>query len=250
MSTDLPQVTSIDDTQDSQPKTSEVSTLELGTREGLPIVSSEDYKRLYNTDIRARGEETALTFDFQGYVREDRDGYQKGEYFKDALATNGIRKSETQKGIHVGIDGVDMFGENSRMESTGDVGEYVMYVTLPPMFQEENGLICKYDDCMTVDDYKLQELDDNPSTEELQDFMKRIKVIQEGKGYIVVRLSIDPSEDPHARAKVKIINNKIVKFLEDGGSPTKVTQMVRDLEDELGLLSKENFEDKVKMLEK
>jgi hypothetical protein len=198
---------------------------------------------MYNTDIRAAGEGKSATFDFQGFVRETRDGYQKGVFYKDAMATNGIFKNEEHDGIHVGTDGIVNYNstfDNHRNKSPADVGEYVVYISVPGKLQRERGCIVKYDSCRSVGEFKNTF---GVKQEEVEEAWL------EDSSSIEMRLGLKPKKDPLARKKVELIHSEIVRFIEGGGRLEEIADMARDLEDDLVDISAEDFAKRKRLLE-
>ncbi|PJA45456.1 hypothetical protein CO174_03050 [Candidatus Uhrbacteria bacterium CG_4_9_14_3_um_filter_50_9] len=192
--------------------------------EGLPVVSLEDYKRLYNTDIREAGVDSAATFDFQGYVRVSQDGVEKLVY-QDVLATNGIQRAGDHDGIHVGIDGIrdysDLMGHWT-MQDASEVGEYDVYITVPKALQQEQQIICYGDRCISLDEYREFYLMDGDETSDVYES-------QADKGWIVMRLDLEPKQDPLARKKVELVSMAIVKYLEEGSPIPELNELVYGL---------------------
>ncbi|MBI5135055.1 hypothetical protein HZA86_02380 [Candidatus Uhrbacteria bacterium] len=205
--------------------------------DGLPVISSEEFSRLYNTDVRALGSLTAATFDFRGFVRAIQG---VGEHYVDAMATNGLRKDEQQPGIHVGTDGITNYSYNRPMSSPKQVGEYVVYIEVPGRLQKKMGVVCKYDSCFTADGFKKQFDTDDQEIAQIQ--------VQES-GHIVVRLSVDPKEDTLARQKAKVIHDAITKYIENGGAVEQIKDRVADLEERLQDVSSEDLMGDKKVLQ-
>ncbi|MBT4153103.1 MAG: hypothetical protein HOE53_00450 [Candidatus Magasanikbacteria bacterium] len=208
------------------------------TRDGLPVIKAVLYERLYNTDIRAAGEDSSSTFNFQGFVDEDREDYHPGVAYRDSLATNGILKEAGQHdGIHVGTDGIIGYSaDNTRMQSPADIGEYNIYITIPGKLQKEKGVFCRYDSC-----FRVETFDEDP--ENLED------IHDSKKGWIVMRLGLDPKEDLLARRKVEFIHAQIVRFVEEGGDLSEIKVRTRALENVLIDLDETDLQAKMKSLE-
>ena len=192
------------------------------TKNGMPLIDSEEYLRLYQTDIRQLGEKNAVTFDFQGYVKEDREGYDKGTFYRDAMATNGLLKEEGHEGIHVGTDGIvdySFLERNHKMKGPHEVGEYDIYITVPPELQKKLGVYCSGDSCRSLSEFDGSE-----------DELKRI--FNNG-GWIVIRLMLEPHEDPLARQKAQIIHWAIIEYIEKGEPLHRIEKFVSKLEADL-----------------
>ncbi|TSC59186.1 MAG: Uncharacterized protein Greene041619_22 [Candidatus Peregrinibacteria bacterium Greene0416_19] len=186
-------------------------------RNGLPVLTPEEFRTNYNTDQGINGIGSMTTFDFQGYVRT-----KDGVHFKDVLATNGLLKTETCKGIHVGTDGIVDYSamtENRQMKGPQDVGEYDMYILVPGEIQRQTGCVCECDSCRRLDDF-------NGTKEELEK-------IYSGEGYIVIRMMLDPKEDPHARDKAAIIHDLIVHHIRAGKPLYEIESLQREWEGRL-----------------
>jgi len=209
---------------------------------GLPLLDSEDCWRLYNTDVRVAGEDTSVTFDFQGYVRETRpEMINYGTYYHDVMATNGILKAEGHNGVHVGTDGITNYSDYAgmhKMESPNEVGEYDIYITIPGDLQKQTSCVCDYDSCYSVSEY----------TEKFNTDQKEIDRLQNSKGFIVIRLRIEPKEDPLAREKVLTIHQAIVKWIENKKPLHQIKDMVHRLEEELMDLDEDELKRRIKEL--
>ena len=206
-------------------------------KEGLPVISAEDYVRFYNTDIRAAGADTAVTFNFQGFVKEEREGYIQGTFYKDTMATNGILKAEGHEGIHVSTDGVIDYSAsgNYQMKSLEDVGEYDIYIKVPGKLQVEKMCVVRYESCTPESEF-------DGDSEELERTRSE-------DGYIVMRLKLEPREDKLARQKAELIHNQIVRFVERGGALHEIQDRTRSLENRLENISEEDFPTQKKLLE-
>lgn len=222
-----------------QCKKSESGIVRREYKEGLPVINAEDYEKMYSTDIRAAGSDKSATFDFQGFIKDERDDYEKGFFYKDAMATNGILKEEGEhNGIHVGTDGIidyNMLLENHRMESSADVGEYDIYITVPGKLQKEKGVVCLNDSCQPASEFEDDEAE--------------LERAQSGEGWIVMRLGLDPKDDSLARRKVQFIHEQIVKFIERGGDLSEIEKRTRELESQLMDLDEKDLTKKMKLLE-
>ncbi|MEW6721663.1 MAG: hypothetical protein AB1324_00205 [Candidatus Micrarchaeota archaeon] len=167
---------------------------------GLPVMSSTEYDSLY----RSRSTESEVRiFDFTGYV-EDKSGKL---HFRDVLALNGLRG-----GVHVGIDGTSSYGEGAHgLSGPSDVGEYVVYVTVPAATQKLEGVLCRADSCCSVADYRAREsgFSSGPEIEE------EIRKGQGEDGWIVDRLLIKPQE-PGARDAIRVLALAISEYLKRG----------------------------------
>lgn len=198
------------------------------TKNGLPVISEADYLRLYNTDIRAAGAESSVTFNFRGYVRT-----AEGVFYREVIANNGIARGDAEKGIHVGTDGIvdyDAMYENHRMQGPEDVGEYDIYLIIPPEIQKRLNVVCRYDSCYTVEEVVQEELGFGDDEATIREDIKRRQENSEG-GWIVIRLGLDPKRDPLARKKVEFIHQMIVSHLEQGGSPSEIKSLAQDLDE-------------------
>ena len=132
------------------------------------------------------------------------------------------------------------------MKSADEVGEYNVYVTIPGVLQKELGVICRNDSCESIEEFKKTwgyEDDD----EELQENIDRAH--QSNKGWIVMRLSLDPTEDPLSREKVRFLHLSMVDFLEKGGSVVNLENMTRKLERELQSVTADTLKRRSRMLE-
>ncbi len=179
------------------------------TKDGMPVLGADEYWRIYETDMRKIDEAAVATFDFRGFVREDREGYLKqGSYYRDALATNGIRKGDGHDGIHVGTDGIVGYSDdnNHSMRGPNEVGEYVMYIRIPGAVQKELGVYCLRDSIHRVSDF-------DPTNERLS-----LDQIQASQQYVVIRLPLEPKEDPLARERAVALHTWVVGLLEKGDS--------------------------------
>lgn len=193
------------------------------TKNGFPVISASNYERLYNTDVREAGQDAVLTFNYRGYVRFDAPGYVPGVYYKDALATNGLLKDNDQPGIHVGTDGIVDYGTllaNHRMLRPEDVREYDIYIKIPGTLQKKLAVVCKYDSCLSL----KEALDGGFNKGEIEG------VWNASHGWIVIRTHLKPTTDPLARAKVEVIHDSIVKFIERGGGLNEIESLVQRLE--------------------
>ena len=192
------------------------------TYNGMPVMSEDDYIRFYNTDAKAMQnvlEGSTTTFNFQGYVRTD-DG---NLYYRDAMATNGLLKTDKHEGIHVGTDGIidynEMFG-NHRMKEPEEVGEYDIYIKIPTEIQREKNVVCSCDSCETVESYK----------ESFRVNDEQIRSEQSEQHYIVIRTGLDPKKDPYARQKIYLIHEAIVKHINDDGPLNEIADLVIEME--------------------
>lgn len=219
-------------------------------RNGLPIMDAVDYWRMYNTDIREFGAHGSATFNFQGYVRENREGYEHGEPFKDAIATNGILKGGNHGGIHVGTDGIvdysDLTG-NSRMRGPHDVGEYDIYIRIPTALQREKDVCVRFDSCIRASE--VADRGDDPeevykSQEDYAEDSKKYGINEEASSYIVIRLSLDPKSDRQARRKAMVIHMAIVQHIEKERPLYEIENMARELEYDLMDMPPEEFDRK------
>ncbi len=202
------------DMLDAISRTAKLSKSHIEPRENH--MDEAEFRKYYDTDSCAVGEGTA-TFDYQGLVKLG-DG---NIIYKDVLATNGLLKSGSHPGIHVGTDGIVHYSshQNHDMKGPEDVGEYNIYITVPGEIQKKTDSYCQYDSC-----YQATRFDG--TADELRE-------IQSSEGWIVMRLSIDPKEDPHARDKVAIIHQAIVHHIEQGRPLYQIDELVRGLEDRL-----------------
>lgn len=206
-------------------------------KNGFPVIRSEEYSRIYNTDIRALGDDGAATFNFRGYIREDRPGFQKGVFFKDALATNGILKSNGHEGIHIGIDGVISYDgphDNHQMKGPEDIGEYVVYIEVPTELQRELEVVVSNDSCVSALSLSADEVEDLYAFQE--QMAKDYKT--PASSYIVVRLDLNPKKDKLARDKVVLIHTKIIQYIESGKPLYLLQDIIRNLEEDLKNISK------------
>jgi hypothetical protein len=214
----------------------------LEYKNGLPVISFEEYVKMYNTDIRALGDHGAATFNFQGYVRYKQDDDTR-ESYKDSLATNGILKGKDHNGIHVGTDGIvgySDYEENRCMEGPEDVGEYDVYIRIPTALQREQLVVVDCDRCQPASEH------DNPEAayRRQEEVARKFKILcKDGipTSDIVIRLWANPRRDKLARRKAEIIHMKIVQHIETGKPLYEIRDMVSDLEDKLQNLSEEGL---------
>lgn len=104
-------------------------------KNGLPVTPFEEYRRLYETDVRHFGEDISATYDYRGYVHFNREPGENKTLYRDVLATNGILKELGGKGVHIGTDGVlDYTNGMPDRESQGpeSIHEYNIYINVPP----------------------------------------------------------------------------------------------------------------------
>ncbi len=201
----------------------EIQSTQKEFKNGLPVMSAEDFCRLYETDARKHGEKSTTTFDYQGYVRYEAPEYdESGVFYNDAMATNGLLKDDTQEGIHVGTDGIVHYNAltNKRMKGPEDIGEYDMYIKVPGELQKKLGIVCMSDDCDTVESRLEAGLDQDEIEEE-----------QNSSSWIVLRLSLNPKEDQQVRTKVQFIHTQTARYIERGGPLDRLTEFVRRVED-------------------
>ena len=195
-----------------------------------PMIRGEEYWKLYNSDSRVAGDETTATFNFQGMVNEDREKYEKGEFYKDAMATNGLLKAKGHEGVHVGTDGIISYRAFlSSMKSAEDVGEYDVYIKIPWQLQKEMGCVCYSDSCFSADDFESKLYGD-------------IDQVQKSEDYIVIRLSLEPKEDKLARKKALIIHQTIVKWIQEKRPFHQIKDMVHALQNKLMDLNEDELE--------
>jgi len=203
-------------------------------RDGLPVIGEGDYWRLYNTDIRALGEKNAATFNYRGFIRSEDEQGRTAESYRDVLATNGLLKSADHPGIHVGTDGIvdySALDRNHRMAGPEEIGEYDVYVDVPTAIQREQGVVVSYDSCFPAEEYQKQyggDPDDLYGGRE--------------HDYIVMRLNLDPKNDPLARRKAEVLHGHIVDFIQSGSKLDGLTDSVRDLEKDLQRLKADDLE--------
>ena len=192
---------------------------------GMRVLTAEEYKNNYRTDVRSHSEDSLTTFNFTGYVRGYDPDNPESLIYRDVIATNGLLADETQRGIHIGIDGVIDYNRitgNHRMTGPEQVTEYDMYVTIPAELQKLHNCYCIFDSCRAVPE--------NPEDYVTDDIER---AYEQEEGYIVIRLSLDPGEVPAAREKVLFLNDRLVQFVADGGRLEEIEDFVRDLQDEL-----------------
>jgi hypothetical protein len=194
------------------------------TYRDMPVISEDDYIRFYNTDAAAMQnvlEGSTTTFNFQGYVRVKENG---NLYYRDAMATNGLLKTDKHEGIHVGTDGVigyDIMFDNRHMKGPEDVGEYDIYIKIPAEIQREKNVVCHSDSCETVGSYKEKH---GPDVDD------EIHSNQSGQHYIVIRTGLDPEKDPYARQKIYVIHQGIISHIKEGGRLEEIEDLVREME--------------------
>lgn len=190
----------------------------IDQQDGFPVITAETYRRLYRTDVRAAGGESCATFDFQGYVQGVDPKRRRS--FMDAIATNGIQADESQPGIHVGTDGTTSYDDldGKFMNRPGQVGEYLLFISIPGPLQRKMGCVVRYDGVVSVANFKeeYEEYGDPDQTnEKLDDVYGRVN---QGGNMIVKRLPFEPGEDPLARLKVAALHQAIVAHLQKGGN--------------------------------
>jgi hypothetical protein len=187
------------------------------THKGLPLLTREEFQNLYKTQST---DGVVRTFNFQGYVEDVNAVGEIG--YRDVLATNGLRN-----GIHVGIDGTFNYHDGMReLKDPSEIGEYVVYVTVPPEAQKKERVICESDSCYSVQQKREQERFRLKFMEQEaweKSVAEEIEEDQNREGWIVVRLSIDPKEDNQARKKVEIISLAITSYIE-GNKPLEGLQ--------------------------
>ncbi len=178
---------------------------------GLPLITRAEYERYYGTQSN---EDVVATFNFQGYVEEDDGSIQ----YMDVTAVNGLR------GVHVGIDGVRSYSDGMLNPPQGpqDIGEYDMYVTVPPEVQKAEGVMCRDDSCRSVESFRQSE-EKWSTQEEIQD---EIDNWQSQKGWIVSRLMFEPKKDPDVRKRVTVLAMAINDYLKMGGGLDELSSFV------------------------
>jgi len=175
------------------------------------------------------GEHGAATFDFQGYVRESRENYEKGISYRDVLTTNGILKGNEHTGIHIGTDGIinyNAYEGNRKMKGPEDIGEYDIYIRIPTALQKEKGVFIQYGRCSPANEVSAEELKEIYSRQ--IDSCKRYGI--EPGEHIVIRLDLEPKNDPSARKKAQAIHIAILRHIESGQPLDKIENLVRNLE--------------------
>ncbi len=198
----------------------------IETRNGFPVISEADYREYYTTDRSALGEGVA-TFDFQGFVQSSDETGKTQTRYRDVFATNGLLKSETCDGIHVGTDGVTSYDDATRaMQGPNDVGEYDLYVMIPAEIQKQTGSVCVGDSCMTREEY-VKRYGEEP--EELH------------KGSMAFRLLFDPETDPLARDKARFVHMNVTAHIEQHRPLPEIATLIRTLEHELQDISEEDL---------
>lgn len=178
---------------------------------GLPLITRAEYEKYYGTKSN---NDVVATFNFVGYVEEDDGSIQH----MDVTAVNGLR------GVHVGIDGVRSYSEGMLNPPQGpeDVGEYDMYVTVPPEVQKAEGVMCRNDSCQSIESFRKSEAKWS-TPQEIQD---EIDHWQSGKGWIVSRLRFEPKKDPDVRKRVTVLAMAINDFLKMGGGLDQLSLFV------------------------
>jgi hypothetical protein len=183
------------------PKVMDEERLKTRTHNGLPLISEEEFRAAYRTKSDS---DTVVLFDFRGYIQTPNGRIE----YRDVTATNGLRG-----GIHIGIDGViGYWGAPPRPDGPHEVGEYNAYIIIPGKTQKAEGVLCRNDDCMSVAEFVERErnyMSEGGIQEEIDRYPS-------GEGYIVVRLRIDPKEDPRAREKVSVLALAINKYIQEG----------------------------------
>jgi hypothetical protein len=210
-------------------------------KDGLPIISAEDFTRMYHTDIRALGTQGAATFNFQGYFRDTRPGYINGTFYRDVLATNGILKGNGHNGIHVGTDGIIGYEgavENHRMKNPKEVGKYIIYIDVPTALQRELNVVVSNGSCISALSRPPNEVEEIYESQE-----KLAKETRDtASSIMVIPLDFDPKQDKSARKKTVLIHTKIIQFIESGKPLYMLADMVENFEDDLKNISEDDFE--------
>ena len=178
---------------------------------GLPLITRSEYEKYYGTKSN---NDVVATFNFVGYVEEEDGSIQ----YMDVTAVNGLR------GIHVGIDGVRSYRDGMLNPPQGpeDVGEYDMYVTVPPEVQVAEGVMCRFDDCESVESFRKSEA--KWSTQE--GIQNEIDNCQSDTGWIVSRLRFRPKKDPDVRKRVTVLAMAINDYLKMGGGLDELSSFV------------------------
>ena len=195
-------------------------------RNGFPVISEDEFRKYYTTDRGALGEGVA-TFDFQGYVQGTGENRQTQVRYRDVFATNGLLKSETSEGIHVGTDGVVHYDHATQaMQGPNDVGEYDVYVMIPAEIQEQTGSICVGDSCMTKEEY-VKAYGEEPE--------------KPHNGAMAFRLLFDPETDPLARDKARFVHMSVATHIEQRRPLPEIGSLIQKLEHELEDISEEDL---------
>ncbi len=103
------------------------------------------------------------------------------------------------------------------MRSPNDVGEYVVYITVPPEVQKKECVYCACDDCQAVP--SSGEENDYPSEDDIENY-------QSEKGYIVSRLCTCPEDVEDARKVISILNVAITQYIERGKPLDKLRDFI------------------------
>ncbi|MFH0884808.1 MAG: hypothetical protein V1861_03800 [Candidatus Micrarchaeota archaeon] len=187
------------------------------THNGLPVISTEEYARNYNTQST---DSEVRIFDFRGYV-EGADGSLR---FRDVTTLNGLRG-----GIHVGINGTTDYWDGSHsVRGPEDLGEFVMYVLVPSATQKKEGVMVSCDSCYNADEYRRNRA--QLSSDEC--LSEEIALAQSKDGYIVTRLYIDPQE-PGARDGIRILSLAISEYIKRGYPLDGLTNFVYAAEERI-----------------
>jgi hypothetical protein len=184
---------------------------------GLPVISEAEFNAGYDSKS---DENEVRIFNFRGYV-ERADGTLR---FTDVTALNGLRG-----GVHVGIDGVTSYWNfGGKASGPSDVGEFVVYAIVPPATQKSEGVVCIFDSCYDVSEYREKE---SKYCNE-KDVSKEIDKYQATSGYIVTRLTIDPRM-PGAREAISVLSIAISEYLKQGFPLDGLESFLRSAEERL-----------------
>ncbi|MEK7615487.1 MAG: hypothetical protein AAB431_03840 [Patescibacteria group bacterium] len=203
------------------------------TKNGLPVITAVDFERLNNTDTRIAGDDTADTFNFQGYVRV---GDERGMVYVDTLATNGILKSGDHLGIEIHTSGISSGGDvasDTVAKSPKDVRKYVTSIKIPGDLLKEKGLINSehHTSFEPVENYEKDQRDDGKDEAAINEAIER--AYAEGASIELDGFNTDIDSDPDARKKVEFIHNEIVRFIRAGGSLNEINELIGELQTEL-----------------
>jgi hypothetical protein len=184
---------------------------------GFPVISEAEFNAGYRTQS---DDDAVAVFNFRGYV-ERKDGTLT---YADVTALNGLRK-----GVHVGIDGTSSYrGGQNGVTGPESIGEYVVYVTVPPEAQKAEGVLCRGDSCESVAHFREHE----SRYMEESDISEEVERYQSQEGWIVIRLTIEPRM-PGARDAISVLSVAISEYLRQGYPLDKLERFVRAAESHL-----------------
>ena len=176
-----------------------IKTIKPTTHKGLPLLSFEEFRSQYTSQST---DNTIKTFDFQGYVEMENGNIE----YRDVTAMNGLRD-----GIHIGIDGtIDYHKGQTGLKKPEQIEEYVVYITIPASVQKKEGVICKYGNCYSIEDY-IKKWGEKEAKEDIKKAHSEDKLNSDG--YVVMRLDIDPKKTPNARKKISSLSHAFNEYL-------------------------------------